>query len=417
MNPNPTKRFFCRAIFLALGLLPLLGTFSWAAYRGLYQTNTSYARLVGDRLGMECKIGNVVHVRPGTIRFEGVRLQDAEDLTIVVECGAVVVQSSDFEREVRIPALSVADGKFRRLLKSLDERVLQNPRTLDLPTVVQIDQLAIHSNGSAASTLKNIRLEASLTDVGPQANVEFALLTPQNKSGGETNERIRMDVIREMTRPDSSESAPVTRLNLLTGKAKLPCSLLAGFFGSHHLNPEATFRGNIHLDSDSRVNAAWTGDVSGHLENLRLEEICSLATGTAKLTFRKATFEKGSATLLDGTLAVNGGTLNSEFVSSAVENLGMTVGEGHQDFLADPSGLVPFDFINVDFVIENGESTLKGIVPSGSPGDLAIVNGKSLFSQPPSKVRNVDLLRTLLGLSPEQVPVANDSALLRAFPQ
>ena len=421
MNTNSTKRFLCRAIFLALGLLPLVGTFSWAAYRGLNQTNTSYAQWIGEQFGLECSIQKVIHARPGTLRLEGLSFQDAESLRRLGHCNEAIIQFDSIKRVIHIPSLLVVDSEFRRLLELLDERVLQNPRILELPTAVQIEELTIQSNDSPAVTLRDIRLDTSLTDVGPQANAKFTLI-PESGSSGVAHEPIRMDVIREtaMTRAGSRGASsppipPVTKLNLLTGNARLPGRLLAGFFGSNHLGPTTTFQGNIHLDSNDRGSGAWTGDVSGHLDNLQLEDICSMATGEAKLTFRKATFDKGVATLLDGTLAVGSGKLRSEFVESAIQNLGVTIAEGYRDQLT--SGFLPFDALNVDFVIENGQSSLRGTVPQGSPGDIAIVHGESLLSQPPSSVTNVDLLRTLLGLTQEQIPVANDSALLRAIPQ
>ncbi len=419
MNSNPTKRFFCRVIFIALGLLPLLGTVSWATYRGLYQTNASYASEIGKHLGLGCDVERAIHVRPGVIRFEGLKLRDTEGLEILGHCDEATLHSSPFDREIRISALSVSDVHFRRLLELLDERVLQNPRMLQLQTAIQIDRLTIDSAGSSAVIFDDVRIVASLSNVGPQANAEFTLI-PANESSGVANEPIRLDVIRELAQHGSGDgepSIPVTRLNLITGNATLPCSLLAGFFGSHHLNPDATFEGNIHLVSDSHQSAAWTGDAYGHLENLQLQEICSIATGNAKLTFRKATFDKGVATLLDGTLAVNGGKLQSGFVHSAIENLGITIADSHRSQLANPDGLIPFDAINIDFVVEDGESTLRGTAPSAPTGSMGTINGESLFVQPKSKVRNVDLLRTLLGLSQDQVPIANDSTLLRAFPQ
>ena len=212
MNQNPIKRLLCRTIFLAIGILPLVGTGGWAAYRGLNQSSTSYGQWVSEQFGLECNIQKVVHARPGTTRFEGLSFQDTESLTRLAQCNEAVVQSNEFAREIRIPALSVAENEFRRLLELLDERVLQNPRMLNLPTAVQIDELTIESKGSRTVTLRDIRLDTSLTDVGPQANMEFVVV-PEN--GGGPSEPIRMDVIRETAEADGNEVSLPPVLSLI----------------------------------------------------------------------------------------------------------------------------------------------------------------------------------------------------------
>ena len=409
------RAFTARVVFFLLGFLPLAGTMCWGTYRCVYENRASYENWLLGQTGLNFHIGKVDHIGPGQLRFRDLQIRDPETGERILESSAVEISRVQESRLFELSNVRLKQSDLHRLLRLINDRVLQQPRLLQQRLAFRIQEVQVesealrdHANSSGAlQRLHNAQLNLQRTPIGPQADIAFYYLDGQHENEATNHASpVRVYVVREM-----DKGAPITKLDFQSGDTALPCSLLTGLTMFKNLG-HATFRGNLRLDyrASPRQRDAWTCEATGFVESLDLAQVTSLATGEADVTIRRATVDAGRLTRLDAAISIVDGQLATALVQSAIENLDLVA-----NVELDDSPTIQFDRLGLDVLLSGRECQLTGIA-SETPGAMVVKNGEAFVSEPARTIQTIDLVRTVLQLPKDQYPIAVDAPILRALP-
>ncbi len=404
--PARTRQLLCRSIFLLLCLVPLMGTVTWAAWRHFTLDAEAYRQWIGGQLGLDVRISAVVQAAPGTTRLEDLNVLDPESGKLVARCKSIVVRRGDRVRGIHLSSTHVQPGQFGRLLELLHNRLLRQKSLLQTPLLVVCDHVSVPGSGRELD-LGEFRLDALDTSQGPEALITFRWAERP------ASELVRLHLLR------TKAPSPQTKIELLTGDTPLPCTLFLTWpepFAA--LGDDVTFTGNLRMES---TPLGWSGDITGHVANLTLERLAraqssSGISGPVALTLRRAVFQHNWVQILEGSLTAGPGNVDRALLQAAHHQLEMPL----HLLPGRTSGTepIPYAELKVEFELSG-----EGVVMQGNCGELAsgdIIAGSAgpLLSQPLHQpLPSIALVRTLFGMSIDQVPITpDDEPLLRAIP-
>ena len=166
-------------------------------------------------------------------------------------------------------------------------------------------------------------------------------------SGTGPSQPVRMRIVR-----NRQVSPPANGFDLKTGPGSIPCRLLATFrkeFGV--LGPNCRFTGHF---SANDTPEGWSGDLSGQLigvdlRGLARQNTAAAITGTADITIRNATFQRGRIDELTGRIVSGPGAMGGGLLAALVTQLRLRPSPQ----LGVTSQSLAFDRLGLDFWIDN----------------------------------------------------------------
>lgn len=376
-----TRRLFCRAAWLLLGVGPLLAVGYWCFTRHGASLTAAEAQRLSRQLGVDVELADLRHVLPGTLRYDGLSLVDPETHQALIRCRWIqsrIQPLPDSQHALR-PTLHLtctepelnADGcaELARLL----EMVMQSRTALgDLNLRLTLGDVTVRA-GAAAHRLCDVEATVENAPGGVQADMKFRLA---GSSGGEPA-WISVGRNRQL-------APPATGIQIRTGDSLLPCSLLALVAPQFaQAGPDAWFQGwfwaNRTADGGSPPDGC-TGELAGQFSGLDLDLLSSAwsvhkLSGTGQMVLHTV-FQNGRMQWATGRLAAGPGVVSRSLLAVA-DQLGLAPG-------IQPPGandLAAYDELAVPFEISQRGFLLGGDCNHTTPGTVLAERYQTLLAQ------------------------------------
>jgi hypothetical protein len=430
------RRRICLAAFFALGVAPTLAVLAWGVSRQLPTHVHAEAERLSWQSGQKVSLEGVRHLRPGSVRYEGVEISDPETGGRILRCRALEVRRQVSSREKgparRSLVVIASEPEFEAAqldeLWSLVRGALESrigPGESDVRLAAAQATLRF---GETAQKLTQLQARIERLSGGSQADLTFRL------ADLETPEPVQIRVARNhQTRP------PATGLGIRTGGGLLPSSLLATAipaFGA--LGPESRFCGYVWA---SETPDGWNGELVGQFTGVDLEGLVTrhfphTLRGTAGLDLQRAVFQKGRLREAAGSLVAGPGAISRSLVDAAADRLGLVcsgaAGPGATGGLsARASGrradelpvpprdeLLAYDRLAVAFLIDSRGLQIRGMCPPAASGGILAGRYGLLLGEPALQpLPAVSLVQALAPAGAVQVPATHQTDwLLRRLP-
>jgi hypothetical protein len=399
-----TRRWIALTALVVLALPPTVIVLAYGIVWRLPQHVQAEAEQLGDRIGMKVSMKAIRHLRPGLVRYEGLELLNPESGRSVVRCGTLQTgwdQIADAQGHQQ-PALvlSATDSEIdtaqvEQLWRMADRLFLGRA---DGPLEVRLAcgdlQLRL---GESRQILRQAELAVTTDSLGTRAELRFRL------PGGDASAPVRLRVAR-----DRRTQPPLTRFDLNTGGAAMPCWLLAtGLPSFNGLGAESRYCGVLWA---ALLPQGWEGGLKGRFSRLDLDRLVTdrfphKLSGLAEVAIRQAEFHQGRLVKLDGSINAGPGVVSRSLIDDSAQFLRLPAA-------TDPGMVVPelpYQTLAASFVIDNRGLQLHGLCqPEGSKVILAgpyrwIVGEPDVQPQPLA-----GLLQTLIPVQHIRVPAGAD---------
>jgi hypothetical protein len=399
-----TRRWITLTAFVVLALLPTVIVLAYGVIWRLPQHVQAEAERLGDRIGMKVSMRAIRHLRPGLVRYEGLELLNPETGRPVLRCGTLQAGwdqiADDQGHQQPALVLSATDpeidtAQVEQLWRLADRLFLGRA---DGPLEVRLAcgdlQLRLGEN---RQTLRQPGLAVTTDSLGTQVELRFRL------PGGDSPAPVRLRVARDRRRPP-----PLTRFDLDTGGAAMPCWLLAtGLPSFEGLGSEGRYCGVLWA---ALLPQGWEGGLKGRFNRLDLDRLVTdrfphKLSGLAEVTIRQAEFHQGRLVKLDGSINAGPGVVSRSLVDDSAQFLRCVAA-------TDPGMVVPelpYQLLAATFLLDHRGLQLHGLCqPEGSRVILTgpyrwIVGEPDVQPQPLA-----GLLQTLIPVQHIRVPAGAD---------
>ena len=399
-----TRRWITLTAFVVLALLPTVIVLAYGVAWRLPQHLQAEAERLGDRIGMKVSMRVVRHLRPGLVRYEGLELLNPETGRPVLRCGTLqagwdqIVDAEGHQQPALL--LSATDpeidtAQLEQLWRLADRLFLGRA---DGPLEVRLTCGDLHLRlGDNRQTLVQPELAVTTDSVGTQAELRFRL------PGGDSSAPVRLRVAR-----DRRTQPPLTRFDLDTGAAAMPCWLLAtGLPSFEGLGTESRYCGALGA---ALLPQGWEGGLKGRFSRLDLDKLVTdrfphKLSGLADVVIGQAEFHQGRLAKLDGAISAGPGVVSRSLVDDSAQFLRLAVA-------TDPGMVVPelpYQLLAASFQLDHSGLEIHGLCqPEGSRVILTgpyrwIVGEPDVQPQPLA-----GLLQTLIPVQHIRVPAGAD---------
>lgn len=392
------RRTLLRILFLTVCVLPCLATFVWGwvirtdAYRNVWQQSLS------AHLGMRVIVAKVRTPRPGVVLLENVRGYDPETDAEAFNCRALEIEDFADGRHLRASQPEIHALHGGRLFASLERRLRRE--TPDAETAVTFEAAELTWRvGGESQTLVDVDALAGPAESAQQLLINFAL------PGTPSEHPAAVKISRH------TSAQPETTVELDTGAAVVPCSLLAPLTDAATvLGRQARFAGRVKL---RHTADGWNGVVAGDVTDADLDSLVSerfphVLSGSAELQIHRVEIAGGRLERADVSVEAGPGQVSWSLVDALEKHLGMA----NVPTVQPSSGkITPFTRLTFDASVVGGRLTIKarsaerhGVVMQS---DGALQLHEAAGPQP-----TANLLRALAPAADVQVPAVAAAAAL-----
>ena len=399
-----TRRSITLAAFFVLALLPTVVVLAYGVAWRLPQHTQAEAERLSDRMGMKVSLRAIRHLRPGLVRYEGLELLNPETGRSVLRCGTLqagweaIVDGQGHQQSALV--LSATDPEFDTAqvdqLWRLADRLFLGRADGPLEVRLTCGDLQLRQ-GENRQTLGQPELTVTTDSVGTQAELRFRL------PGGDSPAPVRFRVAR-----DRRTQPPLTRFDLDTGAAAIPCWLLAmGLPSFDGLGAESRFSGALWAALPPQ---GWEGGLQGRFHRLDLDRLVSdrfphKLSGPAEVTIRQAEFHQGRLAKLDGSINAGPGVVSRSLIDDSAQFLRLAAA-------TDPGMVVPelpYQQLAASFQLDRRGLQIHGLCPPD--GSRVILTGpyRWIVGEPEVQPQPLaGLLQTLIPVQHIRVPAGAD---------
>ncbi|HKD35665.1 MAG TPA: hypothetical protein VKB78_02665, partial [Pirellulales bacterium] len=317
-------------------------------------------------------LAGVTYPRPGVSLYNGVEVADPETSAPLARMRFLEVAENSSATAI-VPSQPVIDAaQLGRIWQAVSERLRQAESGQPPIRLAAREATLEWSNGSAgggdSQTITDVLVELLVKSENGRestATVNFRL------AGGEAAEPVRLRYSRRAEQDQKTAKSPnnvITRLELDTGGASIPLSMLAIPFGIvNRLGSGAKFRGSLWA-SDS--GDGWNGELTGVFTDIDLqtaitEQFPHHLDGTATLTIARGRFYRGRLEEARGSFAAREGVIGQSLLSAAARHLQLAGTAGG----ASNDALVRFDQMAFSFEVDSSGLVIHGQC-DGLPGTI-----------------------------------------------
>ncbi len=394
-----TRRWICRALFVGLCGVPTLGVLGWSLWLRMPAATYQCQWRLAQQLGLGVQLDQVHYPRPGVMVCSGLKLRDPE-------LGRMLAKIDRVEATTVGPSLRLRAGTVALSVAALDDCWQLVDRRLRVTSATDL-QVAVDR-----VTWRDDQVPRQLTDVKVtmQASLQGSEAVVDGHVAGDQPVRIRWVRNRQ-------HDHPAMAWEIETGRAPLPCSLVATMFPAFAPFGVGThFRGSLRA---TRVAGEYRGEVVGELAGLDMEALLSerfpyRLTGHGRIAIHRARFRGGRLEEATISLLVGPGEIERELIVRGSQLLAMRPAVRVESLNVVES----YDQLGLAVYLGPQGIVLRGICDGSTPGTLL----KSRFGplvmldEPQHPAQPVASLLTLLARQGEKtVPVAASTQRLAAI--
>lgn len=404
---DTTRTQTCRALFVALCLLPTTGVALWCWVVHWPSYARWHARAAGERLGWRVTLDRVTSPRPGTWTYEGVSISDPETGHLLVAAPFIEIDQQTDKVSIRLPYPATINGRRLETLLRAAQRQLRSPGdwqslSLEAPNVtVRMQQGGDHTLADVSGQIEHAADASRLA-------VTFRLATADAGRPADL-------APAELSCVCPHDAADKTLLQFKTG-GPLPCRLVAACWpAATRLGAAATFTGRV---SATEAEGRWRLELAGNLNTVDLERLMApfphRLTGTADVQIAQAVVQEGRVETVKGQLRAGPGVVSRSLIQSALAHLRL---EAPKEALMGTENRLPYRQLGLAFEVDSAGLTLQGTAAQ-APGVVLVGDTQVLVRQAATaRLPVVNLVRTLVPQSTVQVPATREThELARLLP-
>jgi hypothetical protein len=408
-----TRRAICRALFLFVGLAPLVGSVAWGFLRRAPGHVTWYEERIAALAGVPVKLRAVEHPRPGVYVLHDLRLLDPETKRTLATVRRLDVATAATGLHMAAPEVELAAGALPVLAAWTDARLRAlsgAPPRLD---TISIERLAA-THGDRRLELVRVAAGLDTTKSQPEAGAAFS---PPEDEAGASDARRPFIVVRRVR----SDAAARHELKLSTRSAGLDLAWFAAWIpGAAEFGAAARFQGGLLAGIDD--HGVWRADLAdARFVGLDLEPLVARHgqhwSGPVDLELSHATIENGRLVQARGAVVGGPGRLGDELRLRAMQSLGLrspgTSGPLGHEFDAQ----LPYDHLAFEFALD-GERLILAGGRLDPPGAIATARPQGalepvvLLQEPARPTSALALVDLLAPPHAERVPLAGSTPWL-----
>lgn len=414
-----TRRRICRAGFVLLCLVPTVVVSAWCLWRHRPGHVDAEARRLGRELGLDVSIDGLKHIRPGSVRYEGLELSDPETGQPVFRCRLLEAgwgRADDVQGQSR-PRLRLVcrqaeiEATAADRLRELLQRLLRRPAAEAEDHVELLAAEVTLRTEDHRHELGGLHGRLDTLPGGARIQLGFRI------ADADVLEPVRIDVVR-----NRQTTPAATGFELDTGGTAVPCGVLAlGLPGVEELGARCRFRGYIWAQeaADESGPAGWDGYLTGQLTDVDFGRLVSdrfphQLAGTGLVSIQSARIVRGRLEEAEGELHVGPGVIGRKLMAAAVQRLHLIEG-AEPATSGDP---VPYEQLALAVVIDRQGIQLHGRCRRAGLDAILVDRSSRLLSEPVFQPQPVAaLLQALVPTGGPQVSATRQTEwLMRHLP-
>jgi hypothetical protein len=403
------RRRVCRAVFLACCLAPTCVSAGWAIVVSLPPYRALHERSLAARLGLEVSIARVTSPRPGDVLYTDVELKDPETHERLAHARLLEIWRDGGLWTVRASQPELNEAGLAALWKRL-ENELHNQSASDPRIYFEAEEVLLQLSGGARS-IQELRGRLERSETGPQAKFSFRL------PGAELPRPVELTISR-----NRQAKPPLTRVDLNTSDAALPCRLLAAAWpAAGRLGPKASLRGSFWV---ADAPDGWQGGASGEIADIDLaslvnEQFPHHLSGNARLTLDKARVSQARLQEAAGTLSAGPGVVSRSLLAAAEESLHFVRADVGASEDKSSGEELKYEKLALAFNIDARGLAVRSprhTTTDGSDRTILTDSAGALLDEPAEPIQPViNLVRTLVPQSEVLVPASQETNQLTQF--
>lgn len=380
------QRWLCRFVFVVCAILPtfgLLACWTWSLtpwYRS--EVRKAWNSQLSLSLGVDVKIGEVVHLAPKHIRFTNIEAFHPESGELLGSIDRADITQYATRWRARIASLRCDIRSVAFLAAKFHERCLCQPN-LGIPELdSSINHLALTSDGQS---IEAFAVESKLVCDLTRSIGQFQYRPLRDK---ETVGHVEVERFHTVT-------SPITRAIVSTGESKISSWLMVAIHpAAHFLGPNATFQGEftwLH-DKDN-----WNAGVTGAFDQIAWSHLSdplnTKLIGQGKIELQESLVANGQLMHARGSLSSQAGRIERDWLRRSEEWLGIGV---MRDIVQGNSDTIPFEKMGLAFRIDGTGLYLRGAIPARqanvAPSMMADGRDGIVYAREPSECVTIDRL-------------------------
>ncbi|MBL9125060.1 MAG: hypothetical protein JNG90_15590 [Planctomycetaceae bacterium] len=401
MLPVISERFeraFCRVLFVALCVVPTLTLGGWTYYQRLPSHRLACEQMLTRQLGLAVRLGSVEHTRPGDVRLLQVELREPETNELIARIGQIDARRHGHDWWVALAAPDLVLDGCQALTELLDRQLRWPTGGVDRRIHIVAEHACLR-DGEQAWKVKQVAAAVTAAPRHAEARLVF------HWEEGAAEHPVSLKVARERDRPE-----PMTRLDLQTGEAPFPITLLRPWLAAGEwVGPKSTLVGRGRLDL-GRQSRRWT--VQGRFDQVELGELVTRhfghdLRGTAQVLL-DAEGDGDRLLQASGELASRKGVISRSFLQALGQELSMSVAQ----LPAAMGEQVRFEELRLGYrVTDDGALALSG-ASRYAEGALLVDHNGVLVREPPTTQDTAALIRALAVAGTPSLPASAPTAVL-----
>lgn len=381
------RRLLCRALFVVCCALPTVAVASWAVALRLPGQLDAVEDRLSRELGAAVQLGEQVHCRPGTTRWQQVEVADLE-----LHRSLASFTTIELDHRAEPATLTIDGARLTRegvaWLWDVAAVVLRRSSVAEYGTLHVIVREAQLVEGEQPTPLGDLVGEFEFHPAGSQLTLQFR-----------GDERAPTDGLLVRLVRNRQTTPATSGVELRTGATPLPCSWLAWWLDELDVvGSAASFRGQLWaVQSD----AQWEIELSGELRGVDLDRMVTQRYphrlhGLADVALERARWKNGRMMAAAGTIEARSGTASRSLILAASDGLRWRVRRSLRE--GEPTDLIPFQRLSLGFALDEAGLLTEGRCGGSLDGILAQDDLGPLLAHPESGAEQVpvaNLIRTL----------------------
>ncbi|MGE0608895.1 MAG: hypothetical protein AB7O62_17500 [Pirellulales bacterium] len=397
-SPSSVRRLACRASFLLLCVLPTLGVGAWIVVWRLPSHRRDYERAIGYELGLEVRLEEAAHPRPGLTVLKGLRATEQETGQVVLQADEIKAASNGVGLVVVAAGAKIDAAALAEVWQAAERALSRRPAEPSSPVRILANELFLQWPDRQVA-LSSVVGRIETLDAGPQASMEWRTAETS------TVQSPRITLFR-----DRQGGLPRAGFELDTGDAPLDLSLLSPAVPVEEwIGPRARFHGYVWA---RRGEHGWNGLLRGELADIDLATLVANHVphdlrGSARVQVYEAQFRESRLVDAAGLIEGGPGFVSQSFLQAIADSLQMSTRARDGEF---PRAILPFDLLAAEFSLGAEGLSLTGRCHDQPAGTVIADGRKSMLDEPASQPQPIAGLAKLFATPNDPVVPLNPYA-------
>ena len=301
-----TRRWICRTIFFAVGVIPTLSIIAWCMAMTSPVRVSDVREKFADAVGLAVHFDELSYPRPSALLFAGLKLADPETGESLAQIQQLEVRTDEQHPVWVISQAEINAAQTDWLLRLTQRRLQLGPDRHDSSLHIKVAELTLRwPDGSQIFVDGDLQFSAA-----ENSRTMAAFMRPANSPSAAPIEL-------HAERLFNASGAVETNVELKSADTPLPCSLLAALLHlENHAGLQSTWQGTM-----KRAETAhrWRAELAGRLNEVDLHAAVSnqfpqQLNGRAEVDISRMVVENGRLAACEGTVLARDGSIGGQLL-------------------------------------------------------------------------------------------------------